>query len=83
MGRADVASLVGTTMKRPKLLFFVTEDWVFCSHRLALGRAAVNAGYEVVLVTRLREHKKLIEDANQDDDRNEELTDRVYVEDVV
>jgi len=50
-------------VKRPKLLFFVTEDWVFCSHRLALGQAAVNAGYEVVLVTRSREHKKLIEDA--------------------
>ena len=33
---------------------------------------------------RLKEtYKKLIEDANQDDDRNEELTDRVYVEDVV
>ncbi len=63
LGRVDVASLVGTTVKRPKLLFFVTEDWVFCSHRLALGQAAVNAGYEVVLVTRLREHKKLIEDA--------------------
>ena len=56
-----MSSLVETTVKRPKLLFFVTEDWVFCSHRLALGQAAVNAGYEVVLVTRLREHKKLIE----------------------
>ena len=51
MGCTDVASLVGTTVKCPKLLFFVTEDWVFCSHRIALSRAAVNAGYEVVLVT--------------------------------
>lgn len=50
-------------MNRPKLLFFVTEDWVFCSHRLPLGQAAVRAGYDVVIVTRVRKHQKIIEDA--------------------
>jgi glycosyltransferase involved in cell wall biosynthesis len=40
----------------PKLLFLVTEDWYFCSHRLALGRAAVEAGYDVTVATRVRDH---------------------------
>lgn len=44
----------------PKLLFFVTEDWYFCSHRLPLGVAARDAGYEVVVVTRVREHGERI-----------------------
>ena len=48
-------------MKKTKLLIFVTEDWVFCSHRLSLGEAAVQAGFEVLLVTRVRNHAKLIE----------------------
>ena len=52
---------MGTTVTRPKLLFFVTEDWYFCSHRLALGKAAVQAGYQVVLVTRVGTHRDLIE----------------------
>ena len=30
-----------------KLLFFVTEDWYFCSHRLSLAIAAKEAGYEL------------------------------------
>ena len=52
---------MGTTVTRPKLLFFVTEDWYFCSHRLVLGKAAVQAGYQVVLVTRVGTHRDLIE----------------------
>ena len=47
-------------MIRGKLLFFVTEDWVFCSHRLPLAIAAKEAGYEVVVVTRVREHGEQI-----------------------
>jgi glycosyltransferase involved in cell wall biosynthesis len=41
---------------RPKLLFLVTEDWYFCSHRLPVARAARDAGFEVVVATRVREH---------------------------
>ncbi len=40
---------------RRKLLFFVTEDYYFVSHRLALGIAARAAGYDVAVVTRVRE----------------------------
>jgi glycosyltransferase involved in cell wall biosynthesis len=42
--------------RRPRLLYLVTEDWYFCSHRLALGRAAVAAGYDVTVATRVRDH---------------------------
>lgn len=46
-----------------KILFFVTEDWYFVSHRLNLALAAMNAGYEVVLVTRIRENAGVIQEA--------------------
>ncbi len=36
-----------------KLLFLVTEDWYFCSHRLALAIHARDAGYEVLVATRV------------------------------
>jgi glycosyltransferase involved in cell wall biosynthesis len=41
---------------QPKLLFLVTEDWYFCSHRLPPARAAKAAGYEVVVATRVNRH---------------------------
>ena len=40
----------------PKLLFLVTEDWYFCSHRLPVARAALAAGFAVVVATRVRAH---------------------------
>lgn len=40
----------------PKLLFLVTEDWYFCSHRLPVARAALAAGFAVVVATRVRTH---------------------------
>ncbi len=45
-----------------KLLFVVDEDCYFLSHRLDLARAARNAGFEVVVATRVQEHAKPIED---------------------
>src|SRR5439155_21624378 len=38
-----------TAARRPKLLFLVTEDWYFCSHRLPVARAAREDGFEVVV----------------------------------
>ena len=38
---------------RRKLLFLVTEDWYFCSHRLPPARAAKADGYDVVVATRV------------------------------
>jgi glycosyltransferase involved in cell wall biosynthesis len=39
--------------KTHTLLFLVTEDWYFVSHRLDLARAAVRAGYRVLVATRV------------------------------
>lgn len=46
-----------------KLLFVVTEDWYFVSHRLALAVAAKAAGYDVSVATRVSEHASAIETA--------------------
>jgi len=43
-----------------KLLYFVTEDWYFCSHRLPIARAARDAGFEVVVATRVNAHADYI-----------------------
>jgi glycosyltransferase involved in cell wall biosynthesis len=45
-----------------KLLFFVTEDWYFVSHRLALAKSARNLGYSVYVVTRCQQHAQLLAD---------------------
>jgi glycosyltransferase involved in cell wall biosynthesis len=50
------ASAVTNTSSAPKLLFLVTEDWYFCSHRLPVARAARDAGFAVTVATRVREH---------------------------
>jgi glycosyltransferase involved in cell wall biosynthesis len=41
---------------RKKLLFLVTEDWYFCSHRLPPARAAQAAGYDIIVATRVGRH---------------------------
>ena len=44
-----------------KILFLVSEDWYFLSHRLPIARAARDAGAEVVVATRVRERGADIE----------------------
>ncbi|HUK10594.1 MAG TPA: glycosyltransferase [Stellaceae bacterium] len=44
------------TANPPKLLFLVTEDWYFWSHRLPMARAARDAGFEVAAATRVTAH---------------------------
>ena len=39
-----------------KILYLVTEDWFFASHFLPMARAAQEAGLEVVVVARVRNH---------------------------
>ena len=43
-----------------KILFIVSEDWYFVSHRLHLATMAINSGYEVALLSRVSKHQKLI-----------------------
>jgi glycosyltransferase involved in cell wall biosynthesis len=39
----------------PRILYVVTEDWYFLSHRLPMARAAKAAGYEVHVATRIKD----------------------------
>ena len=45
----------------PRILYIVTEDWYFLSHRLPMARAARDAGYEVHVATRLKDGNAAIE----------------------
>jgi glycosyltransferase involved in cell wall biosynthesis len=47
----------------PILLFFVTEDWYFCAHWLHFAVAAREAGYQVMVLTRVRDQARPIRDA--------------------
>src|SRR5262245_24317515 len=40
----------------PRVIYLVTEDWYFISHRLPMARAARNAGFEVHVATRIDRH---------------------------
>jgi glycosyltransferase involved in cell wall biosynthesis len=45
---------------RPKLIFLVTEDWYFWSHRLPVARAARDAGFDIIVAARVQEHGERI-----------------------
>jgi glycosyltransferase involved in cell wall biosynthesis len=49
--------------QRLKLLFVVTEDWYFVSHRLPLAVAAQAAGFDVAVATREGRHADVIRSA--------------------
>ena len=48
------------TAARPKLIYLVTEDWYFWSHRLPMARAAQHAGFDVAVATRVAAHGERI-----------------------
>ncbi len=41
---------------KPVVLYLVTEDWYFWSHRLPIARAAQAAGWDIVIATRVNSH---------------------------
>ena len=47
--------------QKPRLLYVVTEDWAFLSHRLPMARAAREAGFEVHVATRVSDGATAIE----------------------
>ena len=57
------ASLPASSVPRPapRVIYLVTEDWYFISHRLPMARAARNAGFEVHVATRIDRHGAAIE----------------------
>ena len=48
----------GRIIINKRVLFVITEDWALISHRLHLVEAAINAGYEVALATRVNKDRK-------------------------
>ncbi|MFI4961951.1 MAG: glycosyltransferase family 4 protein [Hyphomicrobiales bacterium] len=44
-----------------KIIYLVSEDWYFVSHRLPMARAALGAGFEVHVATRIAGHAAAIE----------------------
>src|SRR3989337_861140 len=55
------AGLVELKPMPARLLYVVTEDWYFLSHRLPMARAAKAAGYDVHVATRIKSGKAEIE----------------------
>lgn len=49
------------SQRAPRLLYVVTEDWAFLSHRLPMARAARDAGFEVHVATRVNAGAAAIE----------------------
>ena len=55
--RFDVPSVESeVTSARPRIIYIVTEDWYFWSHRLDLARAARDSGFDVTIATRVTDH---------------------------
>jgi hypothetical protein len=52
--------------RKPRLLYLVTEDFYFCSHRLPLAVAARNEGFDVTVATRVQRHGDQIRAAGLD-----------------
>jgi glycosyltransferase involved in cell wall biosynthesis len=58
----DIKVKMPTDHRRIKLLFFISEDWYFWSHRLPLALSAIERGWDVYLVTRVSAHGSRIEE---------------------
>lgn len=46
---------------KPRLLFIATEDWFFWSHFRPMARAAREAGFDVAVACRIRDHRDRLE----------------------
>lgn len=49
---------------RPRIVYLVTEDWYFISHRLPMARAARDNGFDVHVATRVDQHGDAIRAEN-------------------
>lgn len=56
-------TMVSLPPQRPKLIYLVTEDWYFWSHRLPMAQAARAAGFDVAVACRVRAHGARIQAA--------------------
>ena len=44
-----------------KVIYFVSEDWVFLNHRIDIAKKIQKKGYKVILITNTTHYKKIIE----------------------
>jgi glycosyltransferase involved in cell wall biosynthesis len=51
---------------RPHIVFLVTEDWYFVSHRLPIAKAAIAAGFRATVVTRVNGSEMVIRESGID-----------------
>ena len=49
-----------------RLVYVVSEDWAFITHRLSLAKFAIEKGYEVVAATNINDHGKNLSDIGID-----------------
>jgi glycosyltransferase involved in cell wall biosynthesis len=47
--------------QKPVLVYLVTQDWYFMSHRVPMARAAQHAGYDVHIITHVDQDRAAIE----------------------
>jgi glycosyltransferase involved in cell wall biosynthesis len=55
-----VMTINPTAKAARRLVYLVTEDWYFLSHRLPMAKAAQQAGYDVHVLTNLTGHERAI-----------------------
>ena len=48
--------------QKSKLIIVISEDWSFWSHRLSLAQSAIEAGYNVTLLTKVNKLEKKIKE---------------------
>jgi glycosyltransferase involved in cell wall biosynthesis len=53
--------VTSTSLAGRRLVFVITEDWFFASHFLPMARAARELGLDVAVVTRVRDHRAVLE----------------------
>ncbi len=58
---AAAATQAAKSATTPRLLYLVSEDWYFLSHRLPMARAARDAGFDVHVATRVDKGRAAIE----------------------
>ena len=49
------------SFSRRRILFLVTEDWYFCSHRLELARGLARDGWQIQVGCRVQRHRRAME----------------------
>ena len=45
-----------------KIIYFISEDWVFLNHRFDLAKKIISSGFKLSLITKVSNYKKEIEE---------------------